>query len=60
MTKFCYINIFFFILIDLKIMNPIISHTKLQPNIPSGSVEKNDFVGFAIFSVGANLDSRPG
>ena len=30
-------------------------HTKFQPNIPSGSGEKIDFNGFAIFSYGGHL-----
>ena len=30
-------------------------HTKYQPNIPSSSGEKNDFVGFGIFSHGGHL-----
>ena len=30
-------------------------HTKFQPNTPSGSGEKADFKGFAIFSTGDHL-----
>ena len=30
-------------------------HTKFQPNLPSGSGQKNDFIGFTIFSYGGHL-----
>ena len=30
-------------------------HTKFLSNTPSGSGEKNDFIGFAIFSYGGHL-----
>ena len=31
------------------------THAKFQPNIPSSSGEKVDFIGFAIFSTGDHL-----
>ena len=31
-------------------MVPLLLHTKFQPNIPSSSEEKAEFISFAIFS----------
>ena len=46
---------FFFVLIILKTKVPIACHTKYQPNIPSGSGEKINFIGVAIFNYGSHL-----
>ena len=48
MTEFC--HRFFFFLIVLKIKVQLRLYTNFQPNLSSGSGEKVDFSGFAIFS----------
>ena len=35
-------------------------HANIQPNTPSGSGKKTDFVIFGIFVSAASLDIRPG
>ena len=45
----------FFILTILKTKVQIICNTKFQPNTPSRSGEKVDFLGFAIFSIDGHL-----
>ena len=51
------LRIFFFILIILKIKVQLLTYTKFQPNISSGSGGKVDFSGLAIFSNSGQIDS---
>ena len=53
-TQLCYR--FFFILISINIKVLLILHIKFQPNILGRSGENSDFISFAIFSNGRQLE----
>ena len=50
----------FFVLISLSTKVPLIIHTKFQPNIPSHSGEKVDFMVLLFLISAAILDPQPG